>query len=142
MQGCSLFAWTTHYVHLQKETLKMIIFKGTSLIKWDLTRNMNHSSNFNSLIYLWVDLKDKTCHPKNLLQAVTLYIHVMFFVVFIIMLLSYVPSLTIVLMLYSDHKQNFLVFDGEENTMDINLFSSFHVLYLQPLWQRISYVLD
>lgn len=78
--------------------------------------------------------KDKTCHPKYLQQAVTthqsIYIQVMFFVMFVIMLLSYVPSLTIVLMLYNDHKQNFSVFDVEENTMDINLFFSFHVSYL------------
>lgn len=78
--------------------------------------------------------KDKTCYPRYLLQAVTThqsyYIHVMFFVMFVIMLLSYIPSLTIVLMLYNDHNQKFSVFDVEVNAMDINLFFSFHVSYL------------
>lgn len=78
--------------------------------------------------------KDKTCYPKYLLQTVrthqSLYIHVMFFVMFVIMLLSYIPSLAIVLMIYKDHAQNFSVFDVEEHTMDINLFFSFQVSYL------------
>lgn len=78
--------------------------------------------------------KDKTCYPKYLLQTVrthhSLYIHVMFFVMFVIMLLSFVPSLTIVLMIYNDHTQNFSLFDVEEHTMDINLFLSLKVSYL------------
>lgn len=57
-------------------------------------------------------------------------IHLMFFVMFIIMFVSYIPSLTIALILYNDHKPDNLWVSEGQNALDVNVSFIFQTSFL------------